>query len=93
MLRDGRVRAVAFDVAAGDALCFDSRIVHGSPGGRGAPGGDMRRVALRFGGDDATYCDRQGETAIPTPEVDAAHGLRHGDPLGCATFPVVWRAP
>ncbi|CAK0826169.1 unnamed protein product [Prorocentrum cordatum] len=64
MLRDGRVRAVAFDVAAGDALCFDSRIVHGSPGGRGAPGGDMRRVALRFGGDDATYCDRQGETAI-----------------------------
>ena len=26
------MEALAFEVAAGDALCFDARIVHGSPG-------------------------------------------------------------
>ncbi|CAE8582512.1 unnamed protein product [Polarella glacialis] len=90
MLREGRTRALAFEVKAGDALCFDARVVHGSLGNPEAPGRDHRRVALRFGGDDATYCDRPGETAIPTPEIDASHGLRHGDRLVCKAFPRVW---
>lgn len=93
MIQRGEAEAVAFAARAGDAVCFDARLVHGSPGNHGAPGEDHRRAALRFGGDDATYCDRAGETAIPTPEVDAAHGLRHGDHLACATFPRVWPPP
>ena len=32
MIAEGEVEALAFEVAAGDALCFDARIVHGSPG-------------------------------------------------------------
>ncbi|CAJ1439818.1 unnamed protein product [Effrenium voratum] len=102
MLRAGEANALSFEVKAGDALCFDSRIVHGSPGHPEADGPEQRRVALRFGGDDAIYCDRAGETAIPTPEIDATHSLQHGDPLSCKeptcaqdplpqhAFPRVW---
>ena len=51
---------------------------------------DHRRVALRFGGDDCFYVEREGESAIPTPEIEAVHGLRHGDPLACEAFPMVF---
>ena len=51
---------------------------------------DHRRVALRFGGDDCFYVKREGESAIPTPEVEAVHGLRHGDRLACRSFPKVY---
>ena len=51
---------------------------------------DHRRVAFRFGGDDCFYVEREGESAIPTPEVDAVHGLRHGDRLACKAFPMVF---
>merc|ERR1712232_940805 len=81
MLTRGEAELLSFEVTAGDALCFDAQVVHGSLGNCEQPGVDHRRVALRFGGDDATYCDRAGETAIPTPEVDASHGLTHGSPL------------
>lgn len=90
LLAQGEARTAVFDVKAGDALCFDARIVHGSPGNDCPPNNDHRRVALRFGGDDAVYCERQGETAIPTPATDAKHGLKHGDPLSCKVFPRVW---
>lgn len=90
MIRDGKTEMLGYEVQAGDALCFDARIVHGSLGNCDLPGKDHRRVALRFGGDDATYCDRSGESAIPTPEIDAAHGLRHGDAIACKAFPKVW---
>lgn len=89
MLRQGQANALAFEVKAGDTLCFDARIVHGSLGNPEASQ-EHRRVALRFGGDDAVYCNRGGETAIPTPEIDAVHGLRHGDALNCKAFPQVW---
>lgn len=90
LIRDGKTEMLAYEVQAGDALCFDARIVHGSLGNCEGEGRDHRRVALRFGGDDATYCDRSGESAIPTPEIDATHGLRHGDALACEAFPKVW---
>jgi len=90
LLAEGRTEALAFDVAAGDAVCFDARVVHGSPGNPERPGRQHRRVALRFCGDEARFCERQGETAIPTPEVDAVHGLKHGDPVACKAFPQVW---
>ena len=43
---------------------FPQGIVHGSLGNSALE--QHRRVALRFGGEDAVYCDRGGETAIPT---------------------------
>jgi len=86
--------AVSFAVRAGDAVCFDARVVHGSPGNPEGPGSSHRRVALRFGGDDAVYWERAGHTPIPIAEVDRAHGLRHGDSLACSAFPRVFnRAP
>ena len=39
-------------------------------------------------GDDARYCVRQGEVAIPTSDP----GLNHGDVMDCDLFPEVWRA-
>lgn len=89
-LESGETQALEFEVKAGDALCFDARVIHGSPGNP-SPEQSHRRIALRFGGDDCTYCDREGETAIPTPEIDVLHGRAHGDHLSCDEFPVVWR--
>lgn len=90
MLASEEAEALVFDVAAGDVVCFDARTVHGSPGNPEVEGRDHRRVAFRFCGDDARYCERPGESAIPTPEVEAVHGLRHGDAMACRAFPQVW---
>ena len=90
LIAEQKVETVRYAVKAGDCLCFDSRIVHGSKGNPEGNERDHRRVALRFGGDDACYNDQKGETAIPTPEVEAVHGLRHGDSISCAAFPKVW---
>ena len=32
LITDGEVEALAFEVEAGDALCFNARVVHGSSG-------------------------------------------------------------
>jgi len=90
MLREGRTEMLAWELKAGDALCFDARIVHGSRGNFSGQGHDHRRVAFRFGGDDAVYRNKCGEVAIPIPEVDARHGLSDGDHLACKSFPTVW---
>jgi len=90
LLAESKVQGLRFSVSPGDVVAFDARIVHGSPGNMEPGSGDQRRIALRFVGDDATYCERPGETAIPSPDVDALHGLRHGDPLTCDIFPRVW---
>ena len=81
--------SVGGQVEPGDLLAFDARIIHGS---RGNTDTDQmhRRIALRFGGDDAVYCERDGETAIPTADVQSQHGRVHGDPIACDVFPQVW---
>mmetsp|Transcript_42961 Transcript_42961/g.84212 ORF Transcript_42961/g.84212 Transcript_42961/m.84212 type:complete len:235 (+) Transcript_42961:307-1011(+) len=84
----GKVRQKQFAVNPGDVLCFDARIIHGSGGNTDPSRKIQRRVALRFGGDDAVYFERPGETAIPTSDID--HGLEHNSPLACKTFPTVW---
>jgi hypothetical protein len=71
MVASGEAEALTFAVSPGDAVCFDARVVHGSPGNPEQHGNDHRRVALRFGGDDAVYNDLTGESAIPTPEVSS----------------------
>jgi hypothetical protein len=99
MVANGKATVKTFDVAPGDALIFDARIIHGSPGNilptsnnetgsTTPPETQHRRVALRFGGDDAIYWNYDRETAIPTPDIK--HGLSHGDKLACKEFPQLW---
>lgn len=79
-------RIVAFDMQPGDCMVFQAMIVHGAPGNAG----QLRRRALstRWTGDDARYCVRRGEVAIPT----ADPGLEHGERMDCARFPLAWSA-
>lgn len=79
-----RHEILRFDLQPGDCLLFQAMIVHGAPGNRSAQ--RRRALATRWTGDDARYCIRSGEVAIPTRDP----GLRHGDPMDCGDFPVVW---
>lgn len=79
-------RIVTFALEPGDCLVFQAMIVHGAPGNSSRH--RRRALATRWTGDDARYCLRPGEVAIPTRDP----GLEHGDPMDCADFPVVWRA-
>ena len=81
-----RHRIVTFALEPGDCLVFQAMIVHGAPGNSSRH--RRRALATRWTGDDARYCLRPGEVAIPTRDP----GLEHGDPMDCADFPVVWRA-
>jgi len=82
-----RHRILRFAMEPGDCLVFQAMIVHGAP-----PNRSMRRrraLATRWTGDDAHYCIRRGEVAIPTSDP----GLEHGDPMTCEDFPLVWQRP
>lgn len=78
-------RIARFAMQPGDVLVFQAMIVHGAPGNPGA--GRRRALATRWTGDDARWCRRPGEVAIPT--VDP--GLSHGEPLSGDRFPLAWR--
>ena len=78
-------RIARFAMQPGDVLVFQAMIVHGAPGNTGA--GRRRALATRWTGDDARWCRRAGEVAIPT--VDP--GLAHGEPLSGDRFPLAWR--
>lgn len=86
-LRD-RHEIVSFDIRAGDALIFNTRIVHSS---RGNLSKTQRRVALstRWLGDDARWDPRPGTDPIVTQDMVSVRpgDLAHDD----AAFPVVWR--
>jgi len=79
-----RHNILRFALEPGDCLVFQAMIVHGAPGN--ASQHRRRALATRWTGDDARYCRRPGEVAIPTRDP----GLTHGDPMDCADFPVVW---
>ena len=81
-----RHRIARFTMEPGDCLVFQAMIVHGSPGNSSSH--RRRALSTRWTGDDARYCVRRGEVAIPTQ----APGLSHGDRLDSERFPVVWRA-
>jgi hypothetical protein len=61
-------------------------MVHGSDGNTSLQN-RRRALATRWTGDDARYEVRGGEVAIPTTDP----GLKHGDPMDCDDFPVIWR--
>ncbi|MCA1603686.1 MAG: phytanoyl-CoA dioxygenase family protein [Acidobacteria bacterium] len=75
-----------FAMQPGDCLVFQALIVHGAPGNTGRH--RRRALATRWAGDDARYCQRPGEIAIPTEDP----GLLHGQLLDCERFPLVWTA-
>ncbi len=76
-----------FAMQPGDCLVFQAMIVHSAPGNTGKF--RRRALATRWCGDDARYCRRAGEVAIPTQDP----GLAHGAKLDCERFPVAWTAP
>jgi ectoine hydroxylase-related dioxygenase (phytanoyl-CoA dioxygenase family) len=80
-----------FDIAAwtlepGDTLVFDFRTLHGT--GDATVRSLRRAFSTRWLGDDATYCERPGETSPPYRD----HGMRHGEALRDDWFPVLARA-
>jgi ectoine hydroxylase-related dioxygenase (phytanoyl-CoA dioxygenase family) len=81
-----RYRIGRYPMAPGDCLVFQAMIVHGAPGNSGRH--RRRALATRWAGDDARYCQRAGEVAIPTADPGLAHGAR----LDCDRFPLVWTA-
>lgn len=78
---------VSFEVAPGDVIVHHVRTVHGA-------GGNLsdrwrRAVSFRYCGDKVRYLDRRG--AIP--QTGVSHGLKDGDRLFAADYPVVWPKP
>jgi ectoine hydroxylase-related dioxygenase (phytanoyl-CoA dioxygenase family) len=80
------LRILGWDVQPGDAIAFSFMTVHGAPANRAR--GTRRAFSSRWLGDDARYAERTGTTSPPFPDL----GLRHGDPLEAAQFPLVYRS-
>ena len=74
---------VGWAMEPGDCIVFNALTIHGAPGN--ASTRTSRRFATRWGGDDAHYF-RKG---YPWSTLVEGHGLRQGDPLDSAMFPVV----
>jgi ectoine hydroxylase-related dioxygenase (phytanoyl-CoA dioxygenase family) len=82
----GKHRLLGWDLEPGDCIVFHALTVHGAPGNASAA--PRRRAwATRWLGEDARYGDRPGQISPPIE----GHGLQPGDPMECATFPLVWR--
>lgn len=75
-----------WDVGPGDVVVLHPLTLH-SAGAAPVPGRWFRRFSTRWAVPDARYVDR-GEQAASFWRM-LPHGLRTGDPLACATFPLV----
>ncbi len=75
-----------WSVAPGDVVALHSGVLHAAGG---APVADrwFRRLSVRYARPSARYVDR-GPTAASFWR-SLPHGLRDGDPLACATFPLI----
>jgi ectoine hydroxylase-related dioxygenase (phytanoyl-CoA dioxygenase family) len=74
-----------WEMAPGDAVAFDFRILHGA---RGNLTGNRRRAfSVRLVGDDARYVDRPGPTSPPFP----GHGMQAGQKLREDWFPTIFQ--
>lgn len=86
-----------FAVRPGDVLVFQAGVVHGSPGMPN--GGQGRRLALRWAGDDATFLRKSNpddpiEVPLSPPPHEMPATLRTGDPIrdDPRAFPHGWGA-
>ena len=74
-----------FAMQPGDVLVFNGMIVHGAPGNTSTTH-HRRAYSTRWMGDDARFCVRKGEVAIPTFDT----GLKDGDRYNGDRFPLVY---
>lgn len=77
---------VRFDLEPGDCLIFQAMIAHGAPGNSSTTH-RRRGYSTRWLGDDACYCERIGEVAIPTFRTR----FKDGDAFSGEMFPTVYR--
>ncbi|MEL7543731.1 MAG: phytanoyl-CoA dioxygenase family protein [Pseudomonadota bacterium] len=73
-----------WDVAAGDAIVFNFRVLHAAAANRSPA--RRRAISFRWVGDDATYAERKGPTSPPFPGLD----LVDGAPFDAPQFPVIY---
>ncbi|MCP4327416.1 MAG: phytanoyl-CoA dioxygenase [Alphaproteobacteria bacterium] len=76
-----------WDLEPGDCIVFHALTIHGAPG-NAATHRRRRAYATRWMGDDARFAERPG---LVSPQIEG-HGLKPGDAMDCAHFPVIWRA-
>ncbi len=74
-----------FAMQPGDCLIFQAMIVHGAPGNSSMTH-RRRGYSTRWLGDDARYCERSGEVAIPS----FATEFNDGDEYSGELFPTVY---
>lgn len=86
----GGERRLAWATEPGDVIVFSGMTVHGQEDAKRVRG-EFRRLSLRFTGDDARFCRREGEAADVVPSRHHPCSLQPGDPMPCARFPTVWR--
>ncbi len=77
---------LSWDLVPGDCIVFAGLTLHGAAGNASAR--RRRAFSARFTGDDAVFALRRGVMSPPPPS-DAPPP---GEPMDCASFPVVWRA-
>lgn len=90
---DGNPKAYRFlswDLAPGDCLVFDLKTLHGAASGRKPLAKTIRRMSLRFAGENAVFQPR-GTWTEETSEHLIALGLKPGGPLECDLLPTLWR--
>ncbi|MBU3920191.1 MAG: phytanoyl-CoA dioxygenase family protein, partial [Alphaproteobacteria bacterium] len=78
---------ITFDVEPGDVIIHHVKTVHGAGGNTSDRW--RRAVSFRYCGDQVRYLGRKGAIA----QVGVTHGLRDGDRLFAADYPVVWPKP
>ena len=77
---------MAPELKLGDAVLFNFKIVHGSPGNNSE--NRRRAFSMRFIGDDIRYIDRGGETSPPFTGINS----KSGDTMRTDWFPIVWKS-
>ncbi|MCG4261569.1 phytanoyl-CoA dioxygenase family protein [Acetobacter senegalensis] len=76
----------SWELAPGDAIAFDFRIIHGAPATTSNT--QRRRVfSARWVGDNARFADRGGKGSPPFPHVS----LKDGDLLDGPDFPLIYK--
>lgn len=75
---------LSWELRPGDCVVFHGMTLHGAAGNRSQTTA-RRALSTRWFGDDARFAERPWEISPPI-----TGGLTPGEPMACATFPVVW---
>ena len=84
-----RWNVTAWDMAPGDAACFNARLFHGGSG-RLSPGRELTVFNTKWLGDDVRCAFRPyGMDPDHSPKMRAA-GMADGDPIDGRVYPQIW---